>query len=104
MFLRPTIVRTTEDARAVTELKYGYISDSQKKAKTKLSLDDMMQDVMGVPVGTGVTLQMIQLTPNAPNTDAQGISDMLPYAFARDYGLALSPEKKGLCLNLVAGC
>ena len=43
---------------------------------------------------------MIQLTPNAPNTDAQGISDMLPYAFARDYGLALSPEKKGLCLNL----
>ena len=48
VFLRPTIVRTSEDARAVTELKYGYISDSQKKAKTKLSLDDMMQDVVGV--------------------------------------------------------
>ena len=48
VFLRPTIVRTAEDARAVTELKYGYISDSQKKAKTKLSLDDMMQDIVGV--------------------------------------------------------
>ncbi|MEC9178180.1 MAG: type II secretion system protein GspD, partial [Pseudomonadota bacterium] len=48
VFLRPTIVRTSDDARAVTELKYGYISDSQKKAKTKLSLNDMMQDVVGV--------------------------------------------------------
>ena len=35
-----------------------------------------------------------------PTSEADRFSEMLPYAFARDYGLALSPEKKGLCLNL----
>ena len=43
---------------------------------------------------------MVRSSQIISTAEAERFSEMLPYAFARDYGLALSSEKKGFCLNL----
>ncbi|ERL46876.1 acetyl-CoA C-acetyltransferase protein [Candidatus Micropelagos thuwalensis] len=43
---------------------------------------------------------MVRSSQIISNAEAERFSEILPYAFARDYGLALSSEKKGFCLNL----
>lgn len=53
MFLRPTIVRTSEDLAPLTARKYNYIQARQLGAKSTLSIDQLMQEVLGAePLGT----------------------------------------------------
>lgn len=48
IFLRPTIVRTADDAQALTEQKFNYIRGQQSKVNSGgLTLDQLLQDVMG---------------------------------------------------------
>lgn len=52
MFLRPTIVRTSEDLAPHTARKYNYIQARQIGAKSNLSLDQLVQEVLGAePLG-----------------------------------------------------
>lgn len=53
MFLRPTIVRTREDLEPLTARKYNYMQARQIGAKSKLSIDQLVKEVLGAePLGT----------------------------------------------------
>ena len=48
IFLRPTIVRSAEDARALTSQKFNYIRGQQSQVNSGgLTLDQLLQEVMG---------------------------------------------------------
>jgi general secretion pathway protein D len=49
VFIRPTIVRTREDARELTAQRYGYIRGQQYIANPRVepSLDSLVRDYMG---------------------------------------------------------
>ncbi|MDA9554074.1 type II secretion system secretin GspD [Emcibacteraceae bacterium] len=47
IFLRPTIVRNKEEMTTVTNQKYQYMQGRQALSGSNLSLDDMMQNVIG---------------------------------------------------------
>ena len=47
IFLRPTIVRNKEEMTTVTNQKYQYMQGRQALSGSDLSLDDMMQNVIG---------------------------------------------------------
>ncbi|MEX0300747.1 MAG: type II secretion system secretin GspD, partial [Kordiimonas sp.] len=47
IFLRPTIVRDSDDANALTAKKYDYMQSQQSAVKTQLTLDQLVNDVMG---------------------------------------------------------
>lgn len=47
IFLRPTIVRTEAERAAMTERKYDYIRGRAEAAGSKISVDEIMQDVIG---------------------------------------------------------
>lgn len=56
IFLRPTIVRDSDDATALTTKKYNYMQAQQSAVKTQMTLDQLVRDVMGketssAPVG-----------------------------------------------------
>ena len=50
VFIRPTILRSAEDARAVTERRYGYIRDMQyqQNPKQEPSIDELVREYMGM--------------------------------------------------------
>jgi general secretion pathway protein D len=50
VFIRPTILRSREDARAVTERRYGYIRDMQyqQNPRQEPSLDELVREYMGM--------------------------------------------------------
>jgi len=48
IFLRPTIIRDAQDMEQLTRHKYDYIKNRQKLSGSELSVDDMMQSVLGV--------------------------------------------------------
>lgn len=53
MFLRPTIVRNSEDLAPLTARKYNYMQARQIGAKSQLSIDQLVQDVLGAePLGS----------------------------------------------------
>jgi general secretion pathway protein D len=62
VFIRPTILRNTEDARKLAERRYGYIRDQQLllRPNEEPSLDELVRDYMGAelplpaPVATDV--------------------------------------------------
>lgn len=47
IFLRPTIVRNTEEMTTVTNQKYQYMQERQAISGSDLSLEDMMENVLG---------------------------------------------------------
>ncbi len=47
IFLRPTIVRSAGDAQALTAKKYNYMRAQQAASETGLSLDQLVEEVMG---------------------------------------------------------
>ncbi|WP_417450054.1 type II secretion system secretin GspD [Kordiimonas sp.] len=47
IFLRPTILRGSEDMSAVTARKYDYIRAKQAGVKSQMPIDDLVRDVMG---------------------------------------------------------
>lgn len=47
IFLRPTIVRTAEDASALTTKKFDYMRAQQAAVKSGLTLDQLVNEVMG---------------------------------------------------------
>jgi general secretion pathway protein D len=50
VFIRPTILRSAEDARAVTERRYGYIRDMQyqQNPRHEPSIDELVREYMGM--------------------------------------------------------
>ncbi|WP_262696253.1 type II secretion system secretin GspD [Kordiimonas aquimaris] len=54
MFLRPTIVRTSEDLAPLTARKYNYMQARQIGVESQLSIDQLVQEVLGgePPAGT----------------------------------------------------
>lgn len=47
IFLRPTIVRDSNDAKALTAKKYKYMQTQQSAVKTQMTLDQLVKEVMG---------------------------------------------------------
>ncbi len=49
VFIRPTILRSKEDARRLTEQRYGYVRDMQLRRNPDLepSIDELVRDYMG---------------------------------------------------------
>ncbi|WP_262689879.1 type II secretion system secretin GspD [Kordiimonas aestuarii] len=47
IFLRPTILRGSEDMSAVTARKYDYIRAKQAGVKSQMPIDELVRDVMG---------------------------------------------------------
>lgn len=49
VFIRPTILRSAADARALAELRYGYARDQQRQLRPdeEPSLDELLRDYMG---------------------------------------------------------
>jgi general secretion pathway protein D len=49
VFIRPTILRSAADARALAELRYGYARDQQRQLRPdeEPSLDELVRDYMG---------------------------------------------------------
>jgi general secretion pathway protein D len=49
VFIRPTILRTTEDARAIAARRYGYIRDQQllRDPDAEPSIDELVRDYLG---------------------------------------------------------
>ncbi|HEY5724114.1 MAG TPA: type II secretion system secretin GspD [Allosphingosinicella sp.] len=50
VFIRPTILRSADDARAVTERRYGYIRDMQyqQNPRQEPSIDELVREYMGM--------------------------------------------------------
>jgi general secretion pathway protein D len=59
VFIRPTILRTAEDARKLAEQRYGYIRNQQltERPDREPTIDELLRDYMGIepPVGAEVT-------------------------------------------------
>ena len=49
IFIRPTILKTADDARALAERRYGYVRDMQILARPdeEPSIDQLVRDYMG---------------------------------------------------------
>ncbi|HEY9578438.1 MAG TPA: type II secretion system secretin GspD [Rhizorhapis sp.] len=59
VFIRPTILRSKEDARRLTQQRYGYVRDMQKQRNPDVepSIDELVRDYMGaVPPVAAVPL------------------------------------------------
>lgn len=65
VFIRPTILRTTEDARAIAARRYGYIRDQQilRDPEIEPSLDQLVRDYLGTtpPIADEAALQGAQI-------------------------------------------
>lgn len=65
VFIRPTILRTTEDARAISARRYGYIRDQQilRDPEIEPSLDQLVRDYLGTtpPIADEAALQGAQI-------------------------------------------
>ncbi len=61
VFIRPTILRTTEDARAIAARRYGYIRDQQilRDPEAEPSIDQLVRDYLGTtpPIADEAALQ-----------------------------------------------
>ncbi len=61
VFIRPTILRTTEDARAIAARRYGYIRDQQilRDPDAEPSIDQLVRDYLGTtpPIADEAALQ-----------------------------------------------
>ncbi|MCK0068971.1 type II secretion system secretin GspD [Kordiimonas laminariae] len=56
IFLRPTIMRSAEDARAVTDQKFNYIKGKQAAIESQTPLDQLVKEVLGTsPSGASDT-------------------------------------------------
>ena len=65
VFIRPTILRTTEDARAIAARRYGYIRDQQllRDPDAEPSIDELVRDYLGTtpPIADEAALQGAQI-------------------------------------------
>jgi general secretion pathway protein D len=65
VFIRPTILRTTEDARAIAARRYGYIRGQQllRDPDAEPSLDELVRDYLGAtpPIADEAALQGAQI-------------------------------------------
>lgn len=74
VFIRPTILRSAADARAVAELRYGYSRDQQLQLRPgeEPSLDELVRDYMGAkpPVAEPGSAEPPPAPPPPPPADA----------------------------------
>ncbi|CAN5351455.1 type II secretion system secretin GspD [soil metagenome] len=71
VFIRPTILRSKEDARRMTAQRYGYVRDMQlsRDPDTEPTLDELLRDYMGAtppvpaPVPEGERIEGAVITP-----------------------------------------
>jgi len=71
VFIRPTILRSAADARAMTDRRYGYVRDQQflQNPAREPSIDELVRDYMGaVPPGPPAALPGDQVVEPAPAT------------------------------------
>lgn len=65
VFIRPTILRTTEDARAIAARRYGYIRDQQllRDPDREPSIDQLVRDYLGTvpPIADEAAVQGAQI-------------------------------------------
>ncbi|MDQ3140525.1 MAG: type II secretion system protein GspD, partial [Pseudomonadota bacterium] len=72
VFIRPTILRSASDNRAMTERRYGYIRDAQLRQNPDVepSLDQLVRDYMGatppIPLVVGPQDRVVTPTPVQP--------------------------------------
>lgn len=70
VFIRPTILRSAADARALAELRYGYARDQQRQLRPdeEPSLDALLRDYMGAepPIAQPGTAEAPVLPPPPP--------------------------------------
>ncbi|SMF78015.1 type II secretion system secretin GspD [Allosphingosinicella indica] len=85
VFIRPTILRSAEDARRMTDRRYGYIRGMQflQDPNQEPSIDELVRDYMGaVPPGSSSydpagTLQPA-IAPVAPQAGDQVVTPVMP--------------------------
>jgi general secretion pathway protein D len=79
VFIRPTILRTAEDAKAYAERRYGYVRSQQLLGNPDVepSIDELMRDYMGAPLpGPAIAPQVVpgeappppQIVPSTSST------------------------------------
>lgn len=80
VFIRPTILRSAADARALTGRRYGYMRDQQIRQNPDVepSLDELLREYMGtappVPGPAGAVIEALPTAPTAavPAVQAEG--------------------------------
>jgi general secretion pathway protein D len=76
VFIRPTILRSREDARALTAQRYGYIQNQQllRNPDREPTIDELLRDYMGVepPVSPPGAVAPPPAAPAATAAPAQG--------------------------------
>lgn len=62
VFIRPTILRTTEDARALASRRYGYVRDTQlrRNPDQEPAIDELVRDYLGT------SIPLPKIAPDAP--------------------------------------
>jgi general secretion pathway protein D len=80
VFIRPTILRSAEEARAVTERRYGYVRDQQhvQRPDEEPSIDELVREYMGAA------------PPNPPPAPPPPLD---PAAYARPGDKVISPPR-----------
>ena len=70
VFIRPTIMRTAEDARRLAEQRYGYIRNQQltERPDREPTIDELLRDYMGIE------------PPVAPEPGPGALTTQLPVA------------------------
>src|SRR3546814_8450436 len=79
VFIRPTILRSKEDARRLTQQRYGYVHDMQKQRNPDVepSIDELVSDYMGaVPPIAAVPLATASV--DAPPTPSPVLGTETP--------------------------
>jgi general secretion pathway protein D len=75
VFIRPTILRSKEDARRLTQQRYGYVRDMQirRSPDTEPSIDELVRDYMGATPPVPVDAPGQVVTPPVSAADPQVI-------------------------------
>jgi general secretion pathway protein D len=70
VFIRPTILRTAEDARKLAEQRYGYIRNQQltERPEREPTIDELLRDYMGIepPIGGAAGGDVVPLASPVP--------------------------------------
>ena len=112
VFIRPTILRSAADARAMSARRYDYVRGQQLIANPEHepSLDELVRDYMGTvpptrgpqpadqvvsPVDPPAAAPPAMRLPGEDAMEAASAPSRIPYAFARRHGLLPTGEADG---------
>lgn len=83
VFIRPTILRSREDAQRLADQRLGYIRDQQRLARPdrEPTIDELMRDYMGIepsPAPVAVPIPVTPVTPVTPVKPGAAAAAPLP--------------------------